>query len=74
MGVAALKARHRLSRSASLLPTTVVREVGMQKLLATRICDLELRPSGLLEECVEQVIGELQRQGHHLRPGVLPGR
>ena len=63
MGVAALKARHRLSRSASLLPTTVVREVGQQKLLATRICDLNLRPEGILEECVEEVIGELRQKG-----------
>ena len=73
MGVAALKARHRISRSASLLPTTVVREVGQQKLLATRICDLNLRPEGILEGCVEEVIGELQRKGITFVPAYYLG-
>ena len=73
MAVAALKPRHRASRSASLLPGTVVREVGQQKLLATRICDLNLRPEGILEECVEQVIGELQRKGITFVPAYYLG-
>src|SRR5690348_12596124 len=78
MAVAALKARHRASRSASsrggsLLPTTVVREVGQQKLLSTRICDLNLRPQGTLEECVAQVIGELQRKRITFMPAYYLG-
>src|SRR6186997_918031 len=78
MGVAALKTRHRASRSAtsrstSLLPTTVVREVGQQKLLATRICDLNIRPEGTLAECVELVIGELQRKGITFVPAYYLG-
>jgi hypothetical protein len=73
MGVAALKPRHRASRSASLLPGTVVREVGQQKLLATRICDLNIRPEGILEESVAQVIGELQRKGITFVPAYYLG-
>ena len=56
-----------------MLPTTVVREVGQQKPLATRICDLNLRPEGILEECVEEVIGELQRKGITFVPAYYLG-
>jgi hypothetical protein len=73
MAVAALRTRHRASRSVPLLPTTVIREVGQQKLLATRICDLELRPEGTLAECVEQVIGELHAKGITFVPAYYLG-
>jgi len=77
MGVPALKPRHRptrsTARSATLLPGTVVREVGQQKLLATRIADLELRPEGTLAECVEQVIGELRDRGITFVPAYYLG-
>jgi hypothetical protein len=73
MAVAALRTRHRSSRGAVLLPTTVVREVGQQRLLATRICDLELRPDGTLAECVEQVIGELRAKGITFVPAYYLG-
>jgi len=63
MAVAVLRQRRNASRSGAILPTTVVREVGLQKLLATRICDLSLRPEGTLAECVEQVMGELRAKG-----------
>ncbi len=63
MAVAVLRGRRNAARSAALLPSTVVREVGLQKLLATRICDLSLRPEGILAECVEQVISELRGKG-----------
>jgi hypothetical protein len=63
MAVAVLRGRRSQARSAALLPTAVVREVGLQKLLATRICDLTLRPEGILAECVEQVMGELRARG-----------
>jgi hypothetical protein len=56
-----------------LLPGTVVREVGQQKLLATRICDLNLRPEGILEECVAEVIGDLQRKGITFVPAYYIG-
>src|SRR6266540_4561944 len=78
MPVVALKQRHRATRerparTASLLPTTVVREVGQQRLLATRICDLDLRPEGTLAECVEEVIGELREKGITFVPAYYLG-
>ena len=79
MAVPALKTRQRalrgerVSRAATLLPTTVIREVGQQKLLATRICDLGLRPEGTLAECVEQVIGELHGRGITFVPAYYLG-
>ncbi len=74
MAVAALRSsRHRTSRGVPLLPTTVLREVGQQKLLSTRICDLELRPEGTLAECVEQVIGELHAKGITFVPAYYLG-
>jgi hypothetical protein len=73
MAVAALRTRqHRVSR-VPLLPPRVVREVGQQKLLATRICDLDLRPEGILAECVEQVIGELRAKGITFVPAYYLG-
>src|SRR4051812_44501914 len=64
MAVAVLRGRRSSgARAGALLPTTVLREVGLQKLLATRICDLSLRPDGTLAECVEQVMGELRAKG-----------
>ncbi len=74
MAVAALRTRQRSSRGAApILPTTVLREVGQQKLLATRICDLDLRPEGTLAECVEQVIGELRAKGITFVPAYYLG-
>jgi len=73
MAVAALRSRRSASRSGTLLPTTVVREVGLQKLLATPICDLSLRPDGTLAECVEQVIGELRAKGINFVPAYYLG-
>jgi hypothetical protein len=79
MAVAALKSRQRagrgdrVSRSAPLLPKRVEREVGLQKLLATRICDLALRPEGTLAECVEEVIGELRAKGITFVPAYYLG-
>ena len=61
------------ARSTTLLPGTVVREVGQQKLLTTRICDLDLRPEGTLAECVEQVIGELRNKGITFVPAYYLG-
>jgi hypothetical protein len=74
MAVAALRTRQRSSRGpAPILPTTVLREVGQQKLLATRICDLDLRPEGILADCVEQVIGELRAKGITFVPAYYLG-
>ena len=73
MAVAALKPRNRASRSGSLLPDTVVREVGQQKLLATRICDLNTRPKESWRSASTQVIGELQRKGITFVPAYYLG-
>jgi hypothetical protein len=72
MAVAALRSS-RNHRAAPLLPSTVVREISMQKLLATRICDLELRPEGVLAESVEHVIGELRDRGITFVPAYYLG-
>ena len=59
--------------SRSPLTSSVEREVGLQKLLSTRICDLDLRPEGTLAECVEQVIGELRARGITFVPAYYLG-
>jgi hypothetical protein len=73
MAVAELRTRRHTSRGSTLLPNTVEREVGLQQLLATRICDLSLRPEGTLAECVEQVIGELRAKGITFVPAYYLG-
>jgi hypothetical protein len=50
-----------------------VRQVGLQKLLSTRICDLDLRPTGTLAECVEQVISEMHARGITFVPAFYLG-
>jgi hypothetical protein len=59
--------------SRSPLTSSLEREVGLQKLLSTRICDLDLRPEGTLAECVEQVIGELRARGITFVPAYYLG-
>src|SRR5882757_5496507 len=71
MAVPALRTRRNTSRSP--LTSTMEREVGLQKLLSTRICDLSLRPEGTLAECVEQVIGELRGRGITFVPAYYLG-
>jgi len=71
MAVPALRSRRSVNRSP--LTSTMVREVGLQKLLSTRICDLDLRPEGTLAECVEQVIGELRERGITFVPAYYLG-
>ena len=52
----------RTKRSVARLTTEdpVEREVGLQKLLSTRICDLQLEPQDVLAECLAQVGAELR--------------
>src|SRR4051812_32151203 len=73
MAVVALRTRGTASRGGALLPPTVGGEGGPQKVLATRICDLSLRPEGTLAECVEQVIGELRAKGITFVPAYYLG-
>ena len=70
MAVLALRAR-RPSGSSPLAKS--VRRIGLQKLLSTRICDLELRPTGALAECVEQVISEMRARGITFVPAFYLG-
>ncbi len=60
MSVVALKAR-RAARGG--IDNAVVREVGLQKLLSTRVCTLELEPQGVLAECIEELSAELRAKG-----------
>jgi hypothetical protein len=55
------------------LSHAVVREVGQQKLLSTRICDLDLEPTEVLAECIAQVSGEIGRRGIAFRPNYYLG-
>src|SRR5437868_15474206 len=68
--VAAVKSRRSPGRSPMARPS---RGVGLQKLLLTRICDLELRPTGALAECVEQVISEMRAHGITFVPAFYLG-
>lgn len=72
MPVAVLAVRSRRASGSSPLAKTV-RKIGLQKLLSTRICDLELRPTGALAECVEQVISEMRARGITFVPAFYLG-
>ncbi len=57
MALPALKTR-RATRLG--LRSAAVRELELQNVLSTRICDLQLEPRGMLAECIEQVESELR--------------
>src|SRR5687767_7090062 len=42
---------------------SVVREVELQKLLSTPVSSLELEPTGVLAECLDQVRAEVRAKG-----------
>jgi hypothetical protein len=65
----------RTKRTPIKLPTddVVVREVGLQKLLQTRICDLSLRVEDTLFDCLAQVTGELRGKGITFIPNYYLG-
>ncbi len=46
----------------------LIREVGLQRLLATPVCDLKLQPEGLLAECFDQLKSELRAKGINFWP------
>jgi hypothetical protein len=71
MALPALRTRRQTPRVT--LDRAVVREVEQQKLLSTRICDLELQPEGVLAECIEQVTGELRSRGVSFVPAYYLG-
>jgi hypothetical protein len=53
-------ARSRRNAPKMTADDSVVREVGMQKLLSSRICDLTLRVEDVLFDCLAQVTSELR--------------
>ena len=71
MALPALRSRRQTQRIG--LDRSVDREVGLQKLLSTRICDLQLTPQGVLAECLEQVSGELRARGLTFMPAYYLG-
>jgi hypothetical protein len=71
MALPALRSRRQTQRIG--LDRSVDGEVGLQKLLSTRICDLQLTPQGVLAECVEQVSGELRARGLTFMPAYYLG-
>src|SRR5256885_5174724 len=71
MALPALRSRRQTPRVT--LDRAVVREVEQQKLLSTRICDLELAPEGVLAECIEQVTSELRARGVTFVPAYYLG-
>jgi hypothetical protein len=49
------------------------REVGLQKLLSTRIGELALSPTGVLADCIEQVTSEVRAKGIAFSPAYYLG-
>ncbi len=61
MAVPALRARRGVRQHGA--QSAVTREVGLQKLLSSRVCDLKLAPEGVLAECIDEVKRELRARG-----------
>jgi hypothetical protein len=58
----------RASGSRGAADNAVIREIGLQKLLSTPVCELGLEVEGALAECIEQVDGELRAKGISFLP------
>ena len=71
MPLAAVRARRPPVRLAT--DDSVAREVGLQKLLQSRVCDLTLRVEDTLFDCLAQVTGELRAKGISFIPGYYLG-
>src|SRR5881394_1658223 len=72
--MAALPAlRHRRSLVRPTIDRAVNRQVELQKLLSTPIGELDLMPGGVLQECLEQVKGELRARGINFVPDFYLG-
>jgi hypothetical protein len=71
MALPALRTRRQTLRVG--LDRAVDREVGHQKLLSTRICDLQIQPEGVLAECIEQVTAEVRDRGISFIPSYYLG-
>lgn len=71
MPLAAVRSKRYSSRFAT--EDRVVREVGLQKLLQTRICDLTLKVEDVLFDCLAQVTSELRAKGITFIPAYYLG-
>jgi len=65
--------RTRRSPPKPVADDSVAREVGLQKLLQSRICDLTLKVEDTLFDCLAQVTGELRARGITFIPGYYLG-
>ena len=70
MPLAAVRTKRIFPKSS--LEDSVVREVGLQKLLSTRICDLTLKVEDVLFECLAEVTSELRAKGTTFIPRKHP--
>jgi hypothetical protein len=71
MPLAAVRSKRKHLRPAT--DDKVVREVGLQKLLQTRICDLTLKVEDVLFDCLAQVTSELRSKGISFIPAYYLG-
>jgi len=71
MPLAAVRSKRHSTRPAT--DDRVVREVGLQKLLQTRICDLTLKVEDVLFDCLAQVTSELRAKGITFIPAFYLG-
>ncbi len=72
MPLAAVRSKRHSPRPATP-DDRVVREVGLQKLLQTRICDLTLKVEDVLFDCLAQVTSELRTKGITFIPAYYLG-
>jgi hypothetical protein len=71
MPLAALRSRRSVQKPAT--DDSVAREVGLQKLLSTRICDLTLKVEDVLFDCLAEVTSELRARGITFIPAYYLG-
>jgi len=70
----ALTALRQVRRAPERNPlASTVRHVGLQKLLQTRVCDLQLEPTGVLADCLDQVLDEMRARGIAFVPSFYLG-
>jgi hypothetical protein len=71
MPLAALRSRRSVQKPAT--DDSVAREVGLQKLLSSRICDLTLKVEDVLFDCLAEVTSELRAKGITFIPAYYLG-
>jgi hypothetical protein len=71
MALAAVRSKRNGTKPA--IADSVVREVGLQKLLSSRICDLTLKVEDVLFDCLAQVTSELRTKGITFIPAYYLG-